>query len=153
MLLNDCESIGLGIEAFSQSGQMVSTKVNCQTDRTKLWRLHNRGNVELGVGSVWLSWEIEGNWSTRQDWYKPGSRLQNKTDHQRRPSGRGTQARRSVLTIGHMTGGQEGSEIGEIPILSELKTLKVSVIVNLRKCWSPLKAFLSCIGFVCRVLN
>lgn len=46
ILRQDSESSALDIEAFGQSGQMASTKVNCQVDRAKLWRLHSRGNNE-----------------------------------------------------------------------------------------------------------
>lgn len=50
MLLNDCESNRLGIEAFSQPGQMVRSKVNCQVNREKHWRGRELAFVKLWPG-------------------------------------------------------------------------------------------------------
>lgn len=55
MLLIDCESNGLGIEAFSQPEQKVSCKVNCQENRGKHWRGRELTFVKLWPGISVLS--------------------------------------------------------------------------------------------------
>lgn len=50
MLVNDCEPSGLGIKAFIQVREMVSTKVNCQVDRPELQRFQSRRNMKVRTG-------------------------------------------------------------------------------------------------------